>query len=64
VETLAGSGVADDRRTIRELIENWVLWRDAGMWDRFRTVWHADGRMQATWFQGPAEEFIQVSQEG
>jgi hypothetical protein len=64
VETLAGSGVADDRRTIRELIENWVLWRDAGMWDRFRTVWHADGRMQATWFQGTAEEFIQVSQEG
>jgi hypothetical protein len=34
------------------------------MWDRFRTVWHADGRMQATWFQGTAEEFIQVSQEG
>jgi hypothetical protein len=64
VKTLAGSGVADDRRTIRELIENWVLWRDAGMWDRFRTVWHADGRMQATWFQGTAEEFIQVSQEG
>jgi hypothetical protein len=64
VKTLAGSGVADDRRKIRELIENWVLWRDAGMWDRFRTVWHADGRMQATWFQGTAEEFIQVSQEG
>jgi hypothetical protein len=34
------------------------------MWDRFRTVWHDDGRMMATWLQGTADEFIQVSQEG
>jgi hypothetical protein len=54
----------DDKRLIRELIENWVLWRDAGDWERFRTVWHHDGRMMATWFQGPAADFIRVSQEG
>jgi SnoaL-like domain len=54
----------DDRRIIRELIENWAVWRDALMWDRFRTVWHEDGRMMATWFQGTAEEFIKVSEEG
>jgi hypothetical protein len=53
-----------DRLAIRELIENWVVWRDAGDWDRFRTVWHDDGVMMATWFQGPAEEFIRVSREG
>ena len=29
-----------------------------------RTVWHDDGRMMATWFQGPAEDFIAVSREG
>jgi hypothetical protein len=52
------------RLAIRELIENWVLWRDAGAWERFRTVWHADGRMMATWFQGSADEFIRVSKEG
>jgi hypothetical protein len=28
----------NDRLIIRELIENWVLWRDARMWDKFRTV--------------------------
>ena len=28
-----------DRRDIRELLENWVVWRDAGDWERFRTVW-------------------------
>jgi hypothetical protein len=54
----------DDQRVIRDLIENWAVWRDALMWDRFRTVWHDDGRMMATWFQGTADEFIKVSQEG
>jgi SnoaL-like protein len=53
-----------DRREIRELIENWAIWRDARDWNRFRTVWHSDGRMMATWWQGPFEEFIRVSQEG
>ena len=53
-----------ERLAIRELIENWVLWRDAGDWDRFATVWHDDGWMTATWFQGPATEFIKVSREG
>jgi hypothetical protein len=53
-----------DRLAIRDLIENWAVWRDAGDWDRFLTVWHDDGWMSATWFQGPATEFIRVSREG
>lgn len=53
-----------DQATIREVIENWALWRDAGDWDRFATVWHDDGWMTATWFQGPARRFIEVSREG
>jgi hypothetical protein len=53
-----------EKLAIREVIENWVVWRDAGDWERFRTVWHDDGRMMATWFQGSAEEFIRVSREG
>jgi hypothetical protein len=55
---------AADRQAIRDLVENWVVWRDAGDWDRFRTLWHPDGRMMATWFQGTADKFITVSQEG
>jgi SnoaL-like domain len=54
----------EDQRIIRQLVENWAVWRDALMWDRFRTVWHDDGRMMATWFQGTADAFIKVSQEG
>jgi hypothetical protein len=53
-----------EKLAIREVVENWALWRDAGDWERFRTVWHDDGRMMATWFQGSAEEFIRVSREG
>jgi SnoaL-like domain len=53
-----------DRLAIRDLVENWAVWRDAGDWERFRTVWHDDGRMMATWFQGPAADFIRVSREG
>lgn len=56
--------VEDDRRIIRELIENWAVWRDARLWERFRTVWHSDGRMMATWFQGSFEEFIAVNDAG
>ncbi|HEV2678744.1 MAG TPA: nuclear transport factor 2 family protein [Aliidongia sp.] len=53
-----------DRLAIRDLLENWAIWRDAGEWERFHTVWHEDGWMSATWFQGPAAEFIRVSHEG
>jgi hypothetical protein len=55
---------AEDKRAIREVVENWVVWRDAGDWERFATVWHADGWMTATWFQGPAQQFIEVSRHG
>jgi hypothetical protein len=51
----------EDRLTIMRVVQDWALWRDAGDWERFATVWHPDGRMMATWFQGTGEEFIQVS---
>jgi len=53
-----------EKLEISEVVQNWALWRDAGDWERFRTVWHDDGWMTATWFQGPAEEFIKVSKAG
>ena len=53
-----------DKLEIIEVVHNWALWRDAGDWERFRTVWHDDGWMTATWFQGPAAKFIKVSKAG
>ena len=54
----------EHRLAIAETVSNWALWRDAGDWERFRSVWHDDGWMTATWFQGPAEKFIEVSRAG
>jgi hypothetical protein len=57
-ETLA------DRVAIRDVVESWALARDSADWEWFRRQWHDDGYMMATWFQGPKEDFIRVSQEG
>jgi hypothetical protein len=35
----------EDRLAIEALVDNWAVWRDAGDWERFRSVWHDDGRM-------------------
>ena len=56
------SGIEDDR-LIQALLQNWAIWRDAGDWERFRTVWHPDGRMMATWTQGTGDEFIEISKQ-
>ena len=41
-----------EKQRIREVVENWVVLRDSGQWEKFKSVWHSDGVMMATWFQG------------
>ena len=53
-----------DHLAIRDVVQNWAVWRDAGDWERFASVWSSDGVMMATWFQGSATDFIHVSKEG
>ena len=53
-----------DKLAIQEVVNNWVIWSDAGEWERFATVWHDDGWMTATWFQGPASEFLKARRAG
>jgi hypothetical protein len=55
---------SSDEAAIRKVVEDWVLLRDAGFWEEFETVWHDDGWMTATWFQGPFRDFIAASREG
>jgi hypothetical protein len=62
-EAVAESEEVRDDHLIRKLLQNWVVWRDAGDWERFRTVWHPEGRMMATWMQGTSEEFITASKD-
>lgn len=53
-----------DKLAIREVIDNWVIWSDSGDFERFATVWHDGAWMTATWFQGPAREFIEARRAG
>lgn len=59
VKAAYGTEEIVDRMSIRDLLENWAIWRDAGDWDRFATVWHDDGYMNATWCEASAEQFIE-----
>lgn len=62
--TVSSPAIEEDRRQIRQLIENWAIWRDAGDWEAFRTLWHDDGHMMATWCQASADGFIEASRKG
>lgn len=50
----------NDELLVRRMVERWAVWRDAGDWERFATVWHPEGVMMATWFQGPFRDFIRL----
>lgn len=53
-----------DRFAIRELLGNWVVWRDAGDWESLATTWHTDGVMMSTWQQSDAKTFIDACKAG
>ena len=53
-----------DRLVIADLVAKWAIWRDSGDWDRFRTVWHDDGIMEATWTHGTVDAFIEANKAG
>lgn len=54
--------IMNDQQCIRDIIEQWVIWRDSGQWDRLLKLWHDDGSMVSTWQTSRAAEFIAASQ--
>lgn len=59
-----GAAPGADEQAIVRLINRWMVFRDSGDWERLRPVWHADGRMSASWRQGTADEFIASNRAG
>lgn len=54
-----------DRLAIRELVENWSIYRDNREWDRFLTVWHDDGVMMTTWGgKATPQQFVEAATKG
>ncbi len=50
----------EDRQQITDLITGWMH-RDLGEWDQLRDLFHPDGTIEITWFDGPASEFVDGS---
>ncbi|MCS0603446.1 nuclear transport factor 2 family protein [Streptomyces sp. LP11] len=50
-----------DKQDIADLMTGWIH-RDLGAWDRLRELFHPDGRIEVTWFEGLAYDFVDASE--
>lgn len=50
-----------DRQAIADLMAGWIH-RDLAEWDQLKALFHADGIIEVTWFEGFASDFIIGSQ--
>lgn len=50
----------EDRLQITDLITGWIH-RDLGQWDRLADLFHPDGIIEITWFEGPFAAFVEGS---
>jgi len=54
-----------DRLAIRELVESWIVYRDAQDWEKFLSVWHEDGIAMTTWGgRATPQEFADAATKG
>jgi hypothetical protein len=58
------AAVLTDKLAIRDLVDQWIIASDSGLWDLFDEVWHEDGVMAATWFQASARDFADARRKG
>ena len=49
-----------DRMTIADLINGWI-YRDLAQWDSLRELFHPEGTIEVTWFEGLFSEFVDAS---
>lgn len=49
-----------DRQDIADLMTGWIH-RDLAHWDQLRALFHSDGEIEVTWFEGLASDFIDGS---
>jgi hypothetical protein len=53
-----------DYWALRRIVDAWVLYGDAGLWDEFAALWHSDGWMVSTWLETSAQEFVAARRRG
>lgn len=52
-----------DKFEISELINHWAFYRDQGDWDALAAVFHDDGAISLSWFDGPHRQFVAASKQ-
>jgi SnoaL-like domain len=50
----------EDRQAIADLMTGWMR-RDLAQWDALRELFHADGTIEVTWFEGLFSDFVDAS---
>lgn len=54
-----------DRLAIRELVEGWLVHRDAQDWEKFLGVWHDGGFTMTTWGgKASPQDFVKAASKG
>ena len=49
-----------DRQQLNDLMNGWMH-RDLGEWEQLRELFHPDGTIEITWFEGPGSDFVDGS---
>ena len=49
-----------DRQDLNDLMNGWMH-RDLGEWEQLRNLFHPDGTIEITWFEGLASDFVEGS---
>ena len=47
----------EDRQSIADLMIGWIH-RDLAEWDKLRALFHPDGTIEISWFEGLASDFV------
>src|SRR6266481_8734296 len=55
-----GPAVLEDRQSIADLMTGWIH-RDLAEWDKLRELFHPDGTIEISWFEGLARDFVDGS---
>ncbi|MFK3710400.1 nuclear transport factor 2 family protein [Leclercia adecarboxylata] len=50
----------NDRQQLNNLMNGWMH-RDLGEWDQLRDLFHPDGTIEITWFEGLGSDFVEGS---
>lgn len=58
--TLRMSAYLEDRLVINDLMIGWMR-RDLAQWDSLRQLFHEDGVIEVTWFEGKFSDFVDAS---